>query len=85
VIIGILLAKLLIIKVYVFLILEGTVGNYYKALKKGRDHLLMVFLCPLVGGCWIGVHLPHAAAGVVVGNINDAPKSVDTATSISTI
>lgn len=53
--------------------------------KKGRDHPLMVLLCPWPCVCWIGVHLRHAAAGVVVGIITDAPKSVDTATSISII
>jgi hypothetical protein len=45
----------------------------------------MVLLCPWPCVGSIGAHLPHAAAGVVVGNITDAPKSVDTATSISTI
>jgi hypothetical protein len=53
--------------------------------KKKRDHPLLVLVCPWPCVGWIGVHLLHAAAGVVVGNITDAPKSVDTVTSISTI
>jgi hypothetical protein len=45
----------------------------------------MVLLCPGPCVCWIGEHLRHAAAGVVVGNITVAPKRVDTATSISIV
>ncbi len=45
----------------------------------------MVLLCPWPGGGLIVVHLRHAAAGPVVGNITVAPKRVDTATSISIV